>query len=632
MSDTLKSNTAEPNPDTLTATAEDAARPVIGHVIAPKGYEATLDSFYFWANPESWVEKTQIVLVECAYEDGKRAKFYGVVDEASYVDKSASVHDDRDRRSVPGGRGGPIDNEGTAFFKVDILATDPDIYIPPVSGACVYPATHAEAAYAYGFDKIKLGAPVGLLKNGAKSHAGPALIDLGYLLGENGGHLNINGISGVATKTSSMLVAMMSLLQTAERLRRERPAAPGALRIIPVLFSVKGTDMLWLDKPSRPFAEIPARAQHWRDMGLEPRPFRNVSYMVPARSDHPLQPRPVVARADLMAYSWGLADIVEGGLFRYLFAAEDVNQNWGFLLNQWEKRLTLWQDGRRSLKPREMGLGYNPDGGGTPQTFKDLVDFIESELNEGEARGDDQRSSSRMDYAHVATVQKLYRRLKGLEYGNGGVLAWRDSRGRPPVIGVDADTEAHVIDIASLASSPDIQRFVIAAVLDALKEERTRPDAAHGVRYLVGLDELNQWAPRGSSDATTRLFERIASEMRSLGLILFGAQQFASQVSAKIPENSSCRMYGRTGPGELSDDLYKDLTSANKRMVTRLQPGEQILTVPSFRVPAHMDVPFPAWAMRFEEVAESGGLVNTGVDDEGPMFRYSGIDSDEVGA
>src|SRR5690606_28713176 len=196
-----------------------------------------------WARPESWVEKTQVVAVECSYPTGRKAKFYGVVDEAAFVENNASVHHDRLRREEPGALGGPVDEEGTSYYKVNLLAVDPDVYIPPVAGAPVYLASVAEAAYAYGFDKIKQSAPIGLLKNGANNHAGPALIDLSFLLGENGAHLNINGVSGVATKTSAMLVAMMSILQTAEKMRRENPAGEGLLKPIPVLFSVKGTDM-----------------------------------------------------------------------------------------------------------------------------------------------------------------------------------------------------------------------------------------------------------------------------------------------------------------------------------------------------------------------------------------------------
>jgi hypothetical protein len=82
-------------------------------------------------------------------------------------------------------------------------------------------------------------------------------------------------------------------------------------------------------------------------------------------------------------------------------------------------------------------------------------------------------------------------------------------------------------------------------------------NAVEGLRYLVTLDELNRFAPKGGKDPITEMIERVAAEMRSQGIILLGAQQEASRVSPRVQA--------------------------------------------SFRAPMLAKIPFPPWALRKEE-------------------------------
>lgn len=603
-------------------------REIIGRIIAPAGKEATLEHFYFWAPAHEWVEKTQHVVAECAFGDDRVVRIFAVVDEAIYVDMTESVHTDRHRRlnedpSVE--VEGPIE-DGTAYYKASILVTDPPVYIAPRSGAPVRLATPEEIAFARGFHRIGIGIPVGLIRNGAQGTAGPAYLDHAFLSGENGAHLNIGGTSGIATKSSAATIVIQSILQVAKRLEREN----SPYRFLPhaILFNVKGYDLFWIDKPSRPFAENPAHAEAWRKMGLEPKPFERVRFLVPASKGQPETPQPVVNRKDLEAYSWGLGDIIELGLWSHLFSADDLsNQNFSFLMGLWEDRLTDYDaQGNRKLrmKRRLAPDRFNPEHD-LPETFEELVAYLKYELDQRDTQRND--GSSRLENAHIATIRAFYRRLKKLQQGNSGLIVWDRPYGSPPRITIGSGSDVDVIDIASLAGSPELQRFVIAAVLSQLVAERTAPDATPSACYYVMLDELNQWAPKGSSDATTKLFEKVAAEMRSLRIILIGCQQFASQVSQKVVENAANRLTGRTGLSELAHELHSYLSATDKQMVSRLQPGEMVLSVPSFRVPAYIKLPFPAWAMRYEEVAHDGGseltLKNTSLeDDEGPLFDF----------
>jgi hypothetical protein len=75
-----------------------------------------------------------------------------------------------------------------------------------------------------------------------RAHGGPGYIDLDYLLGANGGHLNVSGAAGRATKSSFLLTVIYLLLAKAEQERRANPSGQDRLRIVPIIFNVKNYD------------------------------------------------------------------------------------------------------------------------------------------------------------------------------------------------------------------------------------------------------------------------------------------------------------------------------------------------------------------------------------------------------
>src|SRR5207248_657313 len=84
--------------------------------------------------------------------------------------------------------------------------------------------------------------------NGGTPFAGPATIDLDYLLGENGGHLNVNGIAGLGAKTSFLLHVNAMLLCEAERQIAELGINhPARIQIVPIIFNVKNYDLFFID-------------------------------------------------------------------------------------------------------------------------------------------------------------------------------------------------------------------------------------------------------------------------------------------------------------------------------------------------------------------------------------------------
>ena len=101
----------------------------------------------------------------------------------------------------------------------------------------------------------------------------------------------------------------------------------------------------------------------------------------------------------------------------------------------------------------------------------------------------------------------------------------------------------YVIDVANLEE--DAQDLIFARVVSKLREHLERRDL--GVKHVVVfVDELNKYAPGDGPDTYVRkMLLDIAERGRYLGLVLFGAQQFRSQVHRRVVGNSGTALYGR---------------------------------------------------------------------------------------
>lgn len=176
-------------------------------------------------------------------------------------------------------------------------------------------------------------------------------------------------------------------------------------------------------------------------------------------------------------------------------------------------------------------------------------------------------------------------------------------QGKPLQVTRSKTSPPQVIDIHSLPES--LQRFVVAAIFEQVKAARKGRHAVRGLRYLLVLDELNRFAPRQSKDPITQLLENVATEMRSQGVILLGGQQFASQVSSKIVESGAVRVLGRTGAAELQEKVWQGWDKSVRQQASILKLDEKFIMQTTFRQPMFVKVPFPAWAMKREDIAST---------------------------
>jgi len=409
------------------------------------------------------------------------------------------------------------------------------------------------------------------------------VIDLDYLLGQNGGHLNVNGAAGRGTKSSFLLFTIYQLLREARRRATDRPSDPNPLMIAPIILNVKNYDLFFIDQRSRRFAPDKHLAD-WRAIGVDdPQPFQNVVFYAPQMPGGNITV--ATGRDGTRAYSWSLADVIERGLLPYLFADEDTsNDNFSALLLDLEARLTDERNENDGTVTRRLRSGTGI------QTFQELLDWVSLKDNRENLPG------------HApGTWLKFRRRLLKLVLEGNGVLRRFDRNGAPLDVVTAETRDPIVIDLNALARTPSLQRFVVATILRQLIEARTGAQAVRGLVYLVALDELNRFAPRGSRDPITRLIETVAAEMRSQGIILLGAQQQASKVSETVIENSAIRALGCSGSLELSQPVWRFLSDGARRKAATLPVTEKLIVQDNFREPMQTRVPFPVWAMRREE-------------------------------
>ncbi|HEX2721870.1 MAG TPA: hypothetical protein VHM24_03065, partial [Gemmatimonadaceae bacterium] len=128
----------------------------------------------------------------------------------------------------------------------------------------------------------------------------------------------------------------------------------------------------------------------------------------------------------------------------------------------------------------------------------------------------------------------------------------------------------------------------------------------------VFVDELNKYAPaEGQETYVRKMLLDIAERGRYLGLVLFSAQQFRSQVHRRVVGNSGTALYGRMDGDELATPGYSVLSAATRTKLATLEKGQLMVRHPHFTQPIFIRFPRPAvlsgreGAERFPQAAEA---------------------------
>ena len=212
--------------------------PPIGRVVATEQKPATPHQFHFWTANQTTIGIGAIVRVEePGSGNGETGKVvWGVVtDGFAYSDLATPLHD------VVGAEGDPAKaaesptvRQEIRLWTAAVLRQTPEEPLQPVPLGQVHVASDVDVAQALRMDAYLGGAeptaiPVGLYTSGGLE--APVYVDADFLLGPEAAHLNISGVSGLATKTSAVEFLLTSIFQ-------HFPPHKG--RVGAVCFNVKG--------------------------------------------------------------------------------------------------------------------------------------------------------------------------------------------------------------------------------------------------------------------------------------------------------------------------------------------------------------------------------------------------------
>jgi uncharacterized protein len=534
----------------------------VGRVLGTR--DATPLEFWVGVSEGRYLQLDDVVALERVLPDGEMVRIFGTVSQVTARHEGARF--DSDVFLIVDG---VLPAEVTEAALVAATRFEPEVFVPPRPGQEVVIAEGEQRDRALFFDRMDRRLPVGMSRNGE-----PLWVNLEFINGARGAHVNISGISGVATKTSYATFLLHSLFNSGV-------LGSAAINTKSLIFNVKGEDLLHLDRANNKLdAEQRAR---YESLGLPPTPFQSVSFYAPPRVNDPNATADVNSRSDVTSFFWTLERFCRDELLPFLFSdAEDDRAQYTLVVQNVMARL-------KEAQATESGA-VTIDGV-TLRTFRQLVDLICDRV-----QSEDDRYRWAGPAIGTGTVNAFVRRLQGSVRHVERLI--RADVPDPERHAVRLESQVTVVDLHNL--NDRAKRFVVGVTLRRAFEDKEAAGQTAEM-LLVVLDELNKYAPRDGYSPIKEVLLDIAERGRSLGVILIGAQQTASEVERRIIANSSIRVVGRLDSAEASREEYGFLPGTHRQRATILKPGTMLLTQPEIPVPLVLEFPFPAWATRPDE-------------------------------
>ena len=531
--------------------------------------DSTPLAFWVGVSEGSYLQLDDAVLVETDVPGRGTIRISGLVQEVRARHEGLSLDSDVflvDKGVLPAGI--------SQAARVVATRVEPEIFVPPLPGQPALRARGKDRDEALYLDQIERRLPAGLSRDGE-----PIYLDLDFLDGSRGAHVNISGISGVATKTTYALFLLYSMFHS-------EVLGPHRVNTKAIVFNVKGEDLLHLDQPNSHLTLDQAR--DYERLGLPAGPFESVGLWAPvaARAGGKAIPDTGGRKKGVQAYYWTIKEFVREGYLKFLFAeAESERSQIADLVARVESFLDkeAEDDPDHDATVRISGQAI--------ESFDALVEYINAEL-------DDDASPWRGRMAE-GTIAAFQRRLEAARF-RVGHLIWGREAEKPSAHRIDWDAaQVTVIDIHNLHDRA--KRFVTGVVIKKLFEHKERQGQRLPLTFLV-LDELNRYAPREGWSPIKEVLLDVAERGRSLGMILVGAEQTASEVERRVIANSAFRVVGRLDTAEAERSEYGFMPAVTRARAAILKPGSMILQQPHVPIPMQIAFPFPSWATRADEV------------------------------
>ena len=419
-----------------------------------------------------------------------------------------------------------------AFYCVSakVLINENDNYFPVKNGDNVYLCDNVEELYKIIYsgysndDKEKQNyIPIAIqtMYNGGLELC--ALLDKRYLIGPDAAHLNISGMSGVASKTTKAMAILRELYYCDKD-------------ITIVIFNTKGNDLLQLNNSKDKLDPIYGKLALFRGGEKSKVPFPSITlrpiddYVL----DYGTQKEKgnldllVVDDADTTGTMDSCTKVVQNGKFTEA-------SNWEELKDTVEK-----------INSKQHGI--------TADSWRKYSRVI-SRVIDGSGLFDDNNDNNNKDLS-VLLKEKLNP---------------KDRKDRHRVF---------VIDLAELDNNPLQQAYVFGCTMRAIREYCVKDK---NNKVAVFVDELNKYASEDTSASSPILMDLIdvAERGRSLGLCLVTAEQSLSIIHRRIKANIANYIYGRTGTLELTQYDYAMIPQVFKQQMTMFQHADGLIYTPT---------------------------------------------------
>ena len=547
---------------------------IIGKVSATEKCPATTEDFYFWTDKGCILSPFDIVKVEHIAPDNSKSITYGVIETINHITDAPShftsyiSSDFGDTAAIIGN----MNRLGMNYVKANVVCNTENVYTPVLDSKQVSLCDEEDIKFALGLKEVKNPLVCGYLQMYKGNEALKIKVELNshFLIGPEGAHLNISGISGLAAKTSYSMF-LLNAIQHKFRLEDGSSAAF-------VFFNVKGRDLTAIDEPNTELAQ--ADKTIYSDLGLSSEPFKNVRYYYPYSKD--------TLTENVQSYAQP-SDVKRqkqsNKTFTYKFTFEKSQDKLDLLL----------ADEDDSTGTLESCVNYVINGAGLfdkINTWDSFYKVLENYTKTGASGG--QKNSE----IQVTSWRKFKRCVS---------KAIKNDVFSKVLTGCDVDItdeiqnnltagQVFVVDIARL--DENTQSFVFGSVARAIYDMKLGADRDNiPDKVILFVDELNKYASTDipkNSPILRQLLE-ITERGRSLGIILFGVEQFRSAIHDRVKGNCATQAYGRTNAIEVSKPDYRYIPKVYQNMMTRLSPGEYIISNPALRSIVNIKFPRPTY-------------------------------------
>jgi hypothetical protein len=542
----------------------------IGKIIATEKVPTTVDEFFFWTDKKLIIKPFDVIKVSHLND----SVTFGVVEEISHLTDGASF-----LAGYISSDFGEVDSKaytnriGMNYIKARVVGNTKNIYTPVLDGAVVTLADATDVTKALGLDNIKNPLPCGIIEmyEGEDKIKIPVSFNSHFLIGPEGAHLNISGISGLASKTSYAMFLLKSIQQRyIKEIENESVAF--------VFLNVKGRDLLAIDQTNDELPDNDKRM--YEELGLETQPFENVKYFYPYSKD--IKSTTYADINDVTSQQ----ELKKAFQYKYLFEQDKESLD------------LLFANIDDPTQTMESIVSFITSGEGTFGNINNWND-LKDEIKKYQEKGDTGKDKT----ISVLSWRKFYRLFrKSLErnlfFSNALNKDGKEVRLQESIKQIKKN-DVFVIDIAKL--DEEAQGFVFGDVMRAIYDLKLgqidRADAEIPSKIIIFIDELNKYGSKDvpkNSPILHQLLD-ITERGRSLGIILFAAEQFKSDIHERVKGNCATHAFGRTNVIEVSKSDFSYMPTVYKSMLTRLEQGEYILQNPIFRSPLNIKFPRPLY-------------------------------------